>query len=231
MKIVFTYYPIQNNNALTYLMFSIANLNRVGIVPVFYSDKNYFEGKLNVEWRMLEIEDEFKKDNLWSYPKLKVLSLIDFPFIHLDNDLIIKDYNKLLNKINPNKLNLGYKHYLNDNQLNPINYIWKKYYYGTDGLFELNNTCIIGSDDYIKVNNCYKNVLKIINNNIDFFYKKFENIPPITLNQQYVSLFFTNNINYICDTNPEFDKLDLNGFAHISDKKKYSIFNMNPQLI
>lgn len=231
MRIAFTYYPIQNNNALEYLTYTIKNLNRVGIVPVLFSDKNYFINKFTIDWFPIDIDNKYKMNTLWSYPKLKVLSEIHFPFLHLDNDFVVSDYTKLIDKIDLIKLNLGYKHSLNDTQIEPINYIWKKYYLRDTFINELNNTCIIGTTDYKTINVCYKNVLDIIDTYYDFFIERYNGVPPITLNQQYVSTFFKNAINYIQQNNPEFDSLDINGFAHISDKKKYDIFKQSSNII
>jgi len=112
MNVVFTYLPIRLKEITEiYLKFTISNLNNQNIVPFIYSDVDYFkETNLKYNWVELDVNKKYKTNILWSYPKLKVLSEISFPFIHLDNDLIVKDINKLQNIIDGNKLNLCYKH-------------------------------------------------------------------------------------------------------------------------
>lgn len=234
MRVVYTYYPIQNNNALEYLEYSIRNINKAGVIPVLFSDKNYFAGRLNIEWFPIDVKEEYRHDILWSYPKLLVLSKINFPFIHLDNDFVVSDYNKLMERINSDgeTLNLGYKHPLNENQIEPMNHIWKTYYLRNNSISELSNTCLIGTSDYKKINACYQSVLDILDTHYYFFTKRYDGVPPITLNQEYSSiLFFKHRINYIAEKNPEFDYLEENGFAHISDKKRYDIFKKSPNII
>ena len=51
--------------------------------------------------------------------------MIDYPFIHLDNDLIINDITKL--KIKQTGLNLGYKHTLREEQEKTMLDIFKLY--------------------------------------------------------------------------------------------------------
>ena len=91
MKVVFTYLPIRLKEITEiYLKYSIENLNAQNIRPVIFSDKDYFkETKLSYEWIEFNVDDKYKKPTMWSYPKLKVLSLLSFPFVHLDNDLIV----------------------------------------------------------------------------------------------------------------------------------------------
>jgi hypothetical protein len=52
---------------------------------------------------------------------------------------------------------------------------------------ELNNTCIIATNNHTDINKTYSNVLNIIEINYDFFIQKYNGIPPITLNQQYLN--------------------------------------------
>ena len=101
MKVVFTYLPIRLKEITEiYLKYSIENLNAQNIRPVIFSDKDYFkETKLSYEWIEFNVDDKYKKPTMWSYPKLKVLSLLSFPFVHLDNDLIVNDFSKLKNII------------------------------------------------------------------------------------------------------------------------------------
>ena len=108
MKIVFTYLPVRLKEVTEiYLRYSIENLNNQNIKPMIYSDKDYFKGtSLEYDWVEFDVDEKYKKNIIWSYPKLKVLSEILFPFIHLDNDLIVKDISKLQNIIDDNKLNL-----------------------------------------------------------------------------------------------------------------------------
>ena len=180
-------------------MKSIENLNNQNITPIIYSDKDYFKDtKLNYEWIKFEVDDKYKQPTLWSYPKLKVLASISFPFIHLDNDLVVKDFSKLKNIINGDGLNLGYKHPLTELQTNNFIEIYKRYSDTPIKFNELNNTCIIATNDYSNVNKTYSDVLDIIDLNYDFFIEKYNGIPPITLNQQYLNVYF-NNINYLYD--------------------------------
>lgn len=219
MQIVFTYLPIRLKDVTEiYLKFSIENLNKQDIVPIIYSDKDYFKGiGLEYNWVPFNIEQKYKKDTLWSYAKLTVLSMVNQPFLHLDNDLIIKDYSKLLKLIDNEKLNICYKRKIGDNQKNDFIDIFKKYTNELISFDELNNTCIIGGSDYVNINKSYSEVLKIIDNNYDFFCGRYNGIPPITLNQQYVNLYF-NEINYLFDTNPSHDEIEKNGLCHIAEK-------------
>ena len=154
MRVVFTYLPIRLKEITEiYLKYSIENLNNQNIIPIIYSDKDYFKGtKLNYEWIEFDIDVKHKKPALWSYPKLKVLSSINFPFIHLDNDLIVNDFSKLRNIIEEDRLNLGYKHQLTESQTNSFTEIYKRYSNVPLEFNELNNTCIIASNDHPNIN-------------------------------------------------------------------------------
>jgi len=225
MRVVFTYLPIRLKEVTEiYLKYSIENLNNQNIIPIIYSDKDYFKNtELKYDWIKFDIDDRYKKSALWSYPKLKVLSSISFPFIHLDNDLVVNDFSKLKSIINDNVLNLGYKHPLTESQTNSFTEIYKRY---SDILLEfeeLNNTCIIATNDYTNVNKTYSDVLNIIDLNYDFFIEKYDDIPPITLNQQYLNLYF-NNINYLFNENPSYDNIIKNGICHLSEKNMINKF-------
>lgn len=232
MRVVFTYLPIRLKEITEiYLKYSIENLNNQNIIPIIYSDKDYFKGtKLNYEWIEFDIDVKHKKPALWSYPKLKVLSSINFSFIHLDNDLIVNDFSKLRNIIEEDRLNLGYKHSLTESQTNSFTEIYKRYSDIPLEFNELNNTCIIASNDHPNINKTYTEVLNILSLNYDFFTKRYNDIPPITLNQQYLNVYF-NNINYLYNKNPTFDDLNINGICHIAEKNMISNFIKNKSLI
>jgi len=232
MKVVFTYLPIRLKEITEiYLKYSIENLNNQNIIPLIYSDKDYLKHtNLKYEWILFEIDEKYKRNTLWSYAKLKVLSIINFSFIHLDNDLIVNDFNKLQNIIDGNKLNLGYKHPLTENQMIDFTEIYKKYSNIPLKFNELNNTCIIASDDFNNVNKAYSDVIKIIDSNYEFFTKRYNDIPPITLNQQYLNLYF-NNINYLFNENPSFENLNINGICHMAEKNMITSFIKNKSLI
>jgi hypothetical protein len=232
MKVVFTYLPIRLKEITEiYLKYSIENLNKQDIVPIIYSDKDYFKNtKLKYDWHEFNIDDKFKINNLWSYPKLKVLSEIDYSFIHLDNDLVINNFNKLKNIIINDKLNLAYKHLLQKSQINSFDEIYQKYSKTKLNFDELNNTCIIATNDYKNVNKTYSDVLNIIDLNYDFFIKKYNNIPPITLNQQHLNQYFF-QINYLYNSNPSFENLNSNGLCHLSEKNIISKFIINNVLV
>jgi hypothetical protein len=220
MEVVFTYIPIRKKYpAETYLAYSIENLNNQNVIPILYSDKDYLcKTNLKYKWVKLdESEYKMKGYNLWSYPKLKVLSTIDFPFIHLDNDLIVDDFSKLKSIIDTNKLNLAYKHPLSKAQTNSCTEIYKRYSNIPLDFEELNNTCVIASNDYLNINKAYSDVIKIIDENFDFFIERYDGIPPITLNQQYVNLYF-NDINYLYDKNPSVEDIKQNGILHLAEK-------------
>lgn len=232
MKMVFTYLPIRlHNETKIYLNYSITNLNNQNIIPIIYADKDYFKDtSLEYDFRKIEIDSKYLVPNLWSYPKLKVLSEIDYPFIHLDNDLVIKNFLPTLDRIKKTGINLCYKHSVDESK-NPIfKELFKKYSTIEIPFDELNNTCIISSFDYKTVNISYKNVLQIIDKNYDEFIIRKNGIPPITLNQQYVNLFFK-EINYLFDDNPSYDDFDKNGIAHIAEKNLINKFILNKQLI
>ena len=232
MKVVFTYLPIRLKEITEiYLKYSIKNLNKQNIVPIIYSDKDYFKNiGLNYDWIEFQIDKKYKQPNLWSYSKLKVLASISFPFIHLDNDLVVENFNKLSTIIDSNKLNLGYNHSLTKIQTEHFTEIYKLYSDTPLEFKELNNTCIIATDNYININKTYSNVLNIIDLNYDFFIKKYNNIPPITLNQQYLNLYF-NDINYVFNENPSYVDIVKNGVCHMAEKNIISNFITNNSLI
>lgn len=232
MNVVFTYLPIRLKEITEiYLKFTISNLNNQNIVPFIYSDVDYFkETNLKYNWVELDVNKKYKTNILWSYPKLKVLSEISFPFIHLDNDLIVKDINKLQNIIDGNKLNLCYKHSLTEEQIQSFNEIYKRYSTEPLSFNELNNTSIIATNDYKRINETYKYVLDILDRNYDYFKIKYNNIPPITLNQQYLNLYFS-DINYLFNHNPSFGDMEINGVCHMADKNMVSFFTKTTTLI
>jgi len=232
MNVVFTYLPIRLKEITEiYLKFTISNLNNQNIVPFIYSDVDYFkETNLKYNWVELDVNKKYKTNVLWSYPKLKVLSEISFPFIHLDNDLIVKDINKLQNIIDGNKLNLCYKHSLTEEQIQSFNEIYKRYSTEPLSFNELNNTSIIATNDYKRINETYKYVLDILDRNYDYFKIKYNNIPPITLNQQYLNLYFS-DINYLFNHNPSFGDMEINGVCHMADKNMVSFFTKTTTLI
>lgn len=232
MNVVFTYLPIRLKEITEiYLKFTISNLNNQNIVPFIYSDVDYFkETNLKYNWVELDVNKKYKTNILWSYPKLKVLSEISFPFIHLDNDLIVKDINKLQNIIDGNKLNLCYKHSLTEEQIQSFNEIYKRYSTEPLSFNELNNTSIIATNDYKRINETYKYVLDILDRNYDYFNIKYNNIPPITLNQQYLNLYFS-DINYLFNHNPSFGDMEINGVCHMADKNMVSFFTKTTTLI
>lgn len=232
MKVVFTYLPIRLKEATEiYLKHSISNLNKQGIVPTIFSDIDYFKNsELEYDWVIFDVDDKYKKNMLWSYPKLKVLSEISFPFIHLDNDLIVNDYHKLERIIDGDRLNLCYKHLLTEEQKDSFKDIYQKYSNQPLNFNELNNTSIIATNNHKTINKVYQEVLDIIDNNYEYFIKKYNNIPPITLNQQYLNLYF-NNIKYLFEQNPSFDDMNINGVCHVSEKNLVSYFSKNASLI
>jgi hypothetical protein len=232
MRIVFTYLPIRLKDITEiYLKYTIKNLNDQSIKPIIYSDQDYFKNTdLKYELINFNIPEKYKKNTLWSYPKLKVLSTISYPFVHLDNDIIVNDINKLQSKLIGDKLNLGYKHQLTEEQIKYFIEIYKFYSEIPLDFSELNNTCIIGTNDFQNINKSYIEVINVIENNYDFFSNRYNNIPPITLNQQYVNRYFK-DINYIFNENPSFDNLEINGVCHMSDKNMVSKFIENKTLI
>jgi hypothetical protein len=230
MEVVFTYLPVRLKDITEiYLKYSIGNLNTQNIIPTIYSDIDYFaHTDLEYKWIEFDVDSKYKVDTLWSYPKLKVLSIIDKPFIHLDNDLIVEDFSKLLNLINPKVLNICHKHLVND--VNTFVYIFKKYSNKELNFEYLNNTSIIGTENFELLNQSYREVLDVIDTHYDFFLKRYNTVPPITLNQQYPNLYF-DNINYIFDENPYYDDLSENGVCHMAEKQIKRKFINTKQLI
>jgi hypothetical protein len=218
MDIVFTHLPFRLKDITEiYLKYSIKNLNNQNIIPIIYSDKDYFTyTSLKYKWNEFDVDDKYKINTMWSYPKLKVLSIIDKPFIHLDNDLVIKDFSKLNKLINPNLLNICHKHLVSD--VGSFVEIFKKYSNKQLNFEYLNNTSIIGTTQYELVNQSYKEVLDVIDKHYDFFLNRYNTIPPITLNQQYPNLYFT-NVNYLFNKNPSYDDLGINGVCHMAEKQ------------
>ena len=232
MKVVFTYLPIRLKDITEiYLKYSIENLNKQNIIPIIYSDNDYFKNtQLKYDWRKFNIDEKFKINTLWSYPKLKVLSQIDYPFIHLDNDFVVKDLSYLISKIEPNKLNLSHKHKMDLDKSTIFIEIFKKY---TDQplLFNsLNNTCAISTLNYQKINQTFVDVCNLIENDISFFSTRINEIPPITLNQQYLNLYF-DDINYLFDKNPDFENLEKYGVCHMIEKKNHNKFITKSNLL
>ena len=232
MEIVFTYLPVRLKDITEiYLKYSISNLNIQNIIPIIYSDKDYFiHTDLKYKWIEFNVDSKYKVDTLWSYPKLKVLSIINKPFIHLDNDLIVNDFNKLLHLINPSLLNICYKRKIEEAQHSSFIDIFKKYSNKQLNFECLNNTSIIGTENYALINQSYKEVLNVIDTHYDFFLTKYNTIPPITLNQQYPNLYF-DNVNYLFDENPSFENLHKNGVCHLSEKNMVGNFVKNKNLI
>lgn len=219
MDVVFTYLPIRLKDVTeVYLRYSIENLNTQNIIPTIYSDNNYFKTtQLKYNWIQFNVDSKYKIDTLWSYPKLKVLSLIDRPFIHLDNDLVVEDFSKLDKIIVPSKLNLCYKHPIKSDNINDFNYIFEKYSTNKLDFTELNNTSIISTNQYKLINTSYSEILDVVDTHFDFFSKRYNTIPPITLNQQYPNLYFK-DVNYLFTENPSYDELDTNGICHMAEK-------------
>lgn len=230
MDVVFTYLPIRLKDITEiYLKYSIDNLNKQNVEPIIYSDKDYFNHtNLKYKWIRFDIDDRYKVDGLWSYPKLKVLSIINRPFIHLDNDLIVKDFSKLIKILNPKVLNLCYKHSVND--VDTFLEIFKKYSNKKLNFECLNNTSIIATEQYQLVNKSYREVLDIIDSNYDLFLNRHNTIPPITLNQQYPNLYF-NNIHYLFNENPSYNNLNINGVCHMAEKQMETEFIKDRRLL
>ena len=230
MQVVFTYIPVRlKDQTEIYLNYSIGNLNNQNIIPIIYSDNDYFSHtNLKYEWVKFDVDSKYKVNALWSYPKLKVLSMIDSPFIHLDNDLIVEDFSKLINVINPKSLNISHKHLVND--VNTFVYIFKKYSNKELNFDYLNNTSIIATENYKLINQSYSEVLGVIDTHYDFFLTRYKTIPPITLNQQYPNLYF-DDVHYIFNENPSYDDLATNGVCHMSEKQIKRKFITTNQLI
>jgi hypothetical protein len=229
MEIIFTYLPVRLKDVTeTYLRYSIDNLNNQNIIPTIYSDLDYFKNtRLKYKWISFNVDSKYKIDTLWSYPKLKVLSMIGKPFVHLDNDLIIEDSNKLFKLLDPSKLNLCYKH--PTKSVIDFNFIFEKYSDIKLNFDELNNTSIICAENYKLINKSYSEVLDVIDMNYDFFTKRYNGIPPITLNQQYPNLYF-NDRKYLFNENPSYDYLSVNGLCHMAEKHITSRFGDNKLL-
>lgn len=225
MEIVFTYLPMRLKDVTElYLTYSIKNLNSQNIIPTIYSDNDYFiHTDLKYKWIEFDVDTKYKIDTLWSYPKLKVLSIVDRPFIHLDNDLVVEDYSKLDKLIIPTYFNLCYKHPIKLDNISDFNFIFNEYYKNNLDFSELNNTSIIATERYDLINKSYCEVLDVIEENYDFFTKRYNSIPPITLNQQYPNLYF-DNVNYLFTKNPSYDDLDTNGICHMAEKMVTSRF-------
>jgi hypothetical protein len=232
MKIVFTYLPIRLQEITEiYLKYSIENLNKQNIIPVIYSDIDYFNNtKLKYDWHKFDVDAKFKINNLWSYPKIKVLSQIDYPFIHLDNDFVVKDLNYLFSKIEPDILNISHKHIVDLNTSSIFIEIFKNYTNQKISFNELNNTSIVSTSDYKKINKPFLDVCNLIESDISFFSTRINNIPPITLNQQYLNLFF-DNINYIFDKNPSLKYLETYGVCHMIEKQNHNKFITKSNLL
>jgi hypothetical protein len=230
MDIVFTYLPVRLKDITEiYLKYSIENLNKQNIEPIIYSDNDYFtQTNLKYKWIEFDVDIKYKVDTLWSYPKLKVLSIIDRPFIHLDNDLIVQDFSKLNKLINLNTLNICHKHLVSD--VYSFVEIFKKYSNKQLNFECLNNTSIIGTSNYKLVNQSYKEVLDVIDNHYDFFLKRYNSIPPITLNQQYPNLYF-DNIHYIFNENPSYNEMGINGVCHMAEKQMKREFVTKRELL
>ncbi len=217
MRIVFTYIPIRLK-AITelYLRYSISNLNNSGIVPVIFSDRDYLKNlNLNYELREIKIPEKYKNNSFWQYAKILSLSKINFPFCHLDNDLIVKDFNKV--QISSDKLNLAYKHPVKIEDQKIMSEIFSFYSESKMSFDFLNNTCVISSEDWQTVNESNRKILQIFEDNYDLFSKRYLGIPPTTLNQQFLNFYFK-DINYLFDSNPEYHSIEKNGIAHIPDK-------------
>lgn len=225
MKVIFTYLPIRLKDVTeTYLTYSITNLNRDGIKPTIFSNKDYLKNRgLEYDLVYFDVDDKFKKNNLWSYPKIKVLSQVDEKFIHLDNDFIIEDLSLIESKIDFNKLNLSHKHPIDYDKSKLFVEIFKKYSNTFIDFNELNNTSIIATSDYQKVSKAFLDVCNLIESDIEYFSNKIDNIPPITLNQQYLNLFFQ-DINYLFDRNPDYDNIKNNGCCHMIEKNNVNKF-------
>jgi hypothetical protein len=232
MDVIFTYLPVRLKEITEiYLKYTIFNLNKTGVIPTIYSDKNYFlNTKLDYKWEPFDIDNRFKINTLWSYPKLKVLSLINKPFIHLDNDLIIEDFDKLIKLIKSEQLNVCYKRKIDENQVETFTEIFKKYLNDDTQINELNNTSIIATEQFTKINCAYLDVINVIDDNYDFFTKRYNDVPPITLNQQYVNTYF-NEVNYLFNENPSYDDLNENGLCHMAEKTITGRFLIKKTLI
>jgi hypothetical protein len=225
MNVIFTYLPIRLKEITeTYLTYSISNLNKQEIKPTIFSDNDYFKNQgLEYDWVEFDVNERYKKNNLWSYPKIKVLSQVDGEFIHFDNDFIIEDLSLIKPKIDFYKLNLSHKHPIDYDKSKLFVEIFKKYSNNVIDFSELNNTSIVATSDYQKINKAFSDVCYLIENDIEYFSNKIDNVPPITLNQQYVNLFFE-DINYLFDKNPEYGNIKKNGGCHMIEKNNVNKF-------
>jgi len=232
MKVVFTYLPIRLKDITEiYLKYSIVNLNKQNIIPIIYSDKDYFKNtQLEYDWREFDIDEKFKINTLWSYPKLKVLSQIDYPLIHLDNDFVVRDLSYLISKIDSNKLNISHKHKIDFNKSSIFIEIFKKYTNQKISFNTLNNTCVLSTSNYKILNKAFLDVCNLIENDISFFSTRINEIPPITLNQQYLNLYF-DDINYLFDKNLDFENLEKYGVCHMIEKKNHNKFITKSNLL
>jgi hypothetical protein len=88
----------------------------------------------------------------------------------------------------------------------------------------------MATNDYLNVNRTYSDVLNVIDLNYDFFTKRYNDVPPITLNQQYLNVYF-NDINYLYEENPTFENLNVNGVCHMAEKNKINNFIKNINLL
>ena len=120
---------------------------------------------------------------------------------------VVCDFSKLKNIIEIDRLNLGYRHSLNELQKTHFTEIYKRYSDTPLKFNKLNNTCIVATSDYININKAYSDVLNIVDLHYTFFSEKYNGIPPITLNQQYLNLYF-DNINYLFSENPSFENMN-----------------------
>jgi len=217
MRIVFTYVPIRLKSITElYLRYTFSNLNKSGIIPIIFSDRDYLSGlNLKYEWEKIEIPERYKKQSFWQYAKILSLSKINFPFCHFDNDLIVDDFHKI--SLSTENLNLAYKHPVKTEDQKVMSEIFSFYDSYQMNFDYLNNTCIIACDDWKKVNEANQKILEIFDSNYDLFSDRYKGIPPTTLNQQFLNIYFP-EINYIFDGNPEYDCIEKNGVAHIPDK-------------
>jgi hypothetical protein len=116
------------------------------------------------------------------------------------------------------------------NDVDTFIHIFKKYSNKQLNFKYLNNTSIIGTENYELVNRSYREVLDIIDMHYDFFLKRHNTVPPVTLNQQYPNLYF-DKINYIFTENPSYDDLGINGVCHMVEKQMKPKFITTKKLI
>lgn len=108
--------------------------------------------------------------------------------------------------------------------------IFKKYTDQPLSFNSLNNTCAISTFNYQKINQTFVDVCNLIENDISFFSTRINEIPPITLNQQYLNLYF-DDINYLFDKNPDFENLEKYGVCHMIEKKNHNKFITKSNLL